>query len=69
MGSGRRGLFTLKKGNKMFSQAEKLTAVFIASIIVLLMAGAGYKMTINRDCVQSAIHQNYPAEAIKKICR
>lgn len=53
----------------MFSQTEKLTAVFIATIIVMLVAGAGYKMTINRDCVQSAIHQNYPAESIKKICR
>lgn len=69
MGCRRRGRFTLKKGNKMFSQAEKLTAVFIATIIVMLVAGAGYKMTINRDCVQSAIHQNYPAESIKKICR
>jgi len=53
----------------MFSREEKLTAGFIALIILLLIAGAGYKMTINKDCVQSAIHQNYPADSIKKICR
>ena len=34
-----------------------------------MVAAAGYKMTIDKNCVQSAIHQNYPAEAIKKICR
>jgi hypothetical protein len=53
----------------MFTSEEKITASFIALIILLLIAGAGYKMTINKNCVQSAIHQNYPAESIQKICR
>ena len=48
---------------------EKFTAVFVTLMLVSMVAAAGYKMTIDRDCVQSAINQNYPADAIKKICR
>ena len=48
---------------------EQFTAGFVVLLFVAMVAASGYKMTIDRDCVQSAIHQNYPAEAIKKICR
>ena len=48
---------------------EKFTAIFVVLLLVAMVAAAGYKMTIDRDCVQSAIHQNYPADSIKKICR
>lgn len=48
---------------------EQFTAVFFVLILTSMVAAAGYKMTIDKDCVQSAIHQNYPADAIKKICR
>ena len=48
---------------------EKFTAVFVTLMLISMVAAAGYKMTIDKNCVQSAIHQNYPAEAIKKICR
>lgn len=48
---------------------EQFTAVFVVLLLVVMVAGAAYRMTIDRDCVQNAIHQNYPADAIKKICR
>ena len=57
------------KGSSMFSTEERLTAAFIALVLVMLITGAGFKMSINRDCVQSAINQNYPAESIRQICR
>ena len=48
---------------------ERFTAVFVILALISMVAVAGYKMTIDRDCVQTAIQQNYSAEAIKKICR
>lgn len=48
---------------------ERFTAVFVVLLFVAMVAGAAYRMTIDRDCVQNAIQQNYPADAIKKICR
>ena len=53
----------------MTMNIERFTALFFILIMVSMVAAAGYKMTIDKDCVQSAIHQNYPADAIKKICR
>ena len=48
---------------------ERFTAVFVTLMLVSMVVAAGYKMTIDRDCVQSAIQQNYPADSIRKICR
>ena len=48
---------------------EQFTAVFVVLLLVAMVAGAAYRMTIDKNCVQSAIHQNYSADAINKICR
>lgn len=48
---------------------EKFTAVFVVLLFVAMVAGAAYRMTIDKNCVQSAIQQNYPADSIRKICR
>lgn len=48
---------------------EKFVVGFAVVLTLAVIAGAGYRMSIDRDCVQNAIHQNYPADAIKKICR
>ena len=48
---------------------EQFTAGFVVLLFAAMVAGAAYRMTIDKNCVQSAIQQNYPADSIKKICR
>lgn len=48
---------------------ERFTAVFVVLLFVAMVSGAAYRMTIDKNCVQSAIQQNYPADSIRKICR
>lgn len=41
----------------------------LIGILLLVMILGAYKMNHNAECRQSAVAQNYPADAIKKICR
>jgi len=48
---------------------ERAAWYSMIAIIFALLAMGTYKLVSDSQCKQTAVSQNYPAEAIKKICR
>lgn len=48
---------------------ERFVGLSLISLLVMLFALGGYKIMINAECRQAAVAQNYPADAVKSICR
>ncbi len=49
--------------------SERFVGFGLVGLLVVLFALAGYKMMADADCRQLALAQNYPADAVKKICK
>lgn len=49
--------------------SEKAAWYSVMTILVMVMLLGAYKMTTDANCRELAVAQNYPADAVKRICR